>query len=294
MAISLTVAQQASLAGPLITICRCWDLIRRDGKALYITDFDRPLTIGAKIYYPSPGWAASAQVKAGGFKDRDREIKGVIDHDLITEEDLLAGLYRDATVKESVVDYTNIASGQFLKEVYWIRTTESNGQIWKANIESLVSWTKAPFGRNYDRDCPHDLGDAQCQVDLEALTLSDEVTAVWQTEEPTVLYPYAGIFFTNTITQPHPNFYRNGKLTFTSGANAGLTYDVKDIEEDYKITLWLEPIFPVEEGDEFDMIPGCPKTVEACDTYFDNLENHGGFPHLVGNDRLIKTPDAKE
>lgn len=287
--ISLTVAQQASISGSLVTICRTWDIILRDGATLRLTDHDRPLVVGLKTYYPANSLAASALVRGGGTKERDREIKAALDVDLVTEEELLAGRFRDAMVKEAVVDWMNVGNGQFLQEIYWIKSTTSNGQYWTANIDSAMSFARLPSGRNYTRDCIHILGDSKCTVNIGPLTVTGEVASL-------VTDSYSGVFTTDVTTEPHTNFYYNGKLTFTSGQNSGLSYVVKTCETASagKITLWLEPVFPVTVGDTFDLIPGCDKKFSTCKDTFSNAVNHGGFPFLIGQDRLFATPDAKE
>lgn len=287
--ITLTVGQTSSIGGSLVTICRTWDMILRDGYALYLTDHDRQLTIGSKVYHPAHSLAASALTRAGGSKERDREIKGALDVDLIKEEDMLAGRYRDAMIKEAVVDWQNVARGQFLQEVYWIKNTVTDGQVWTANVESVASFIRLPTGRNYTRDCVHVLGDTACTVDIAALTVTGEVTAL-------SVDGYSGVFETDITTEPDTNYYFNGKLKFTSGTNNNLEYVVKALlpATAGQVTMWLEPIGIVAVGDTFTLQPGCDKKFATCKDRFSNGINHGGFPDLIGMDRMIKTPDAKE
>lgn len=286
--ITLTTLQQESLDGPSITICRTWDLILRNGDALYFTDHDKPLVIGLKTYVPTLGFAAKSQMKYGGMKERDREIQAAIDHDLILEEDLLAGRYRDAVVKEAVVDWMNLGRGQFLKELYWIRKTASNGQIWIAETESITSWAMQPIGRNYTRDCYHRLGDTRCGKNVSAFVKTGSVSSL-------TTDGYSGQFDTDISGEAETNMYYNGELTFTSGENNGIKHAIKTYNPaNGNITLWLEPVFPVTVATTVSISPGCPKTAEACKDWYNNLVNHGGFPYLVGTDRMFKTPDAKE
>lgn len=286
MAVSLTVAQAAAITGPALTLARTWDFIRRDGKALYLTDHDRPLTIGSKTYHPTKTFQASATTKGGGFTERDRELTTGIDNDLITDEDLLAGLYRDCFLKEAIVNWMDLSAGQFLVDLYWIRDTTFDGNIWKGTFEGLSGWSGKQFGKNYTRICQHNLGDSRCGADKSAKTLTDcsvtDIDNQWSNSMTTDASSFS----------PDDVFNINGVLTWQTGDNAGLSYIVKSNNAG-DITTWLEPIRPIAVGDTFTIEPGCDKTLPTCREVWDNVVNFGGFPDIIGIDKLIQTPDSK-
>ena len=52
--------------------------------------------------------------------------------------------------------------------------------------------------------------------------------------------------------------------------------------------------YDIEVGDTFEVaVPGCNKlSQQHCRNRYDNLDNHRGFPHMVGADQVIQAPDA--
>lgn len=91
-------------------------------------------------------------------------------------------------------------------------------------------------------------------------------------------------------------FYSDGILTFTSGPNSGLSFQIKSWDG---ITLILDnPLFaqPNEglssAGDTFLISPGCGHNVFDCFNKFDNIDNHQGFPTIPGQDSILNYPNS--
>lgn len=77
------------------------------------------------------------------------------------------------------------------------------------------------------------------------------------------------------------------KITMTSGANEGLSEDIKVYAANGTIALQLPFPFDVEVGDTYEMTARCGKSLADCKTLFDNVNNHQGFPHVTGNDYIM-------
>jgi len=69
-------------------------------------------------------------------------------------------------------------------------------------------------------------------------------------------------------------WFGSGTLTWTTGANA--------------ITLMEIPVRPIATGDAFDIFAGCDKTFETCRAKFANAANFRGFPHIPGQDTVVR------
>lgn len=87
------------------------------------------------------------------------------------------------------------------------------------------------------------------------------------------------------------SFYTDGIMTFTSGGNSGLSYQIKDWDG---VTLTLTtPLFvAAADGDTFVISPGCAHNVFDCNFKFNNLSNHRGFPTIPGMDSILSYPNA--
>lgn len=89
-------------------------------------------------------------------------------------------------------------------------------------------------------------------------------------------------------------FYDFGLITFTSGANAGLSMEVKKYTVGV-IELQLPMPYPVAVGDNYTIVTGCGKRfVEDCVTKFNNGVNFQGEPDLPGIDKVMRVGGPSE
>src|SRR6185436_14194627 len=82
-----------------------------------------------------------------------------------------------------------------------------------------------------------------------------------------------------------------GKLTFTSGANAGFAVEVKVHRlalDGVLIELWQKAPEPIAASDAFTVTAGCDKRFATCRDRFANGVNFRGFPHIPGNDVVVR------
>ena len=68
-------------------------------------------------------------------------------------------------------------------------------------------------------------------------------------------------------------------MTFTSGANNGLIYYIKNQISTTRVQLSSPLKFPGVTGDTFNMFPGCDKTISQCNRY-NNIIHFGGMPFV--------------
>jgi uncharacterized phage protein (TIGR02218 family) len=84
-----------------------------------------------------------------------------------------------------------------------------------------------------------------------------------------------------------------GALTWTSGANAGLSIEIKQhrqVAGHAQLTLWQAMPQEIAPGDAFTVTAGCDKSFATCRARFANTDNFRGFPQIPGNDFLIGSP----
>ena len=85
-------------------------------------------------------------------------------------------------------------------------------------------------------------------------------------------------------------YFDGGKITMTSGANAGFSREVKSYVPG-QMTLWMA--FPYDflggsPGDSYSMHVGCDKSMTTCRDRFSNVINMDAEPYLPGVDRLVQ------
>lgn len=82
-------------------------------------------------------------------------------------------------------------------------------------------------------------------------------------------------------------YFDYGLITFDTGANAGLSMEVKAYTTG-QIVLQLPMPHPVEVGDTYTLIAGCDKSMATCRDRFSNLVNFRGEPYLPGLDKIVQ------
>ncbi|MBX6323306.1 MAG: DUF2163 domain-containing protein, partial [Rhodospirillaceae bacterium] len=90
---SIPAPLAAHLTQEVTTLATCWRIARRDGTVLGFTDHDQDLVVDGLTYLASAGYDRSAIASSAGLAVDNLEIQGIIDHDLIREQDLRAGLW---------------------------------------------------------------------------------------------------------------------------------------------------------------------------------------------------------
>lgn len=276
-------ALQAKLDGGVTTLCRCWLIRRPDGVTLGFTDHDEDVTLGETICRAGTGLMGSEATQTLGLAVDGSELSGALAADTLNEADLAAGRYDAASVELWLTDWSEpdlrvlLAKGT-LGEV------RREGTAFSAEVRGLSQQLAQTSGRLYTATCSADLGDARCTVDLTGAVYrgSGSVAAVTATSGFTAggLDGFADGWFTA------------GRLTFTGGANAGLSVEVKRHRNSGTVAfyLWQAMPEPIAAGDTFTVSAGCDKRFATCRDRFANAANFRGFPHIPGNDFVIRYP----
>lgn len=83
-------------------------------------------------------------------------------------------------------------------------------------------------------------------------------------------------------------FFDYGLVTFSSGANATYSMEVKRYVPGV-VELQLPMPYPMAVADTYTIVPGCVgRFIEDCKTKFANVLNFRGEPHLPGQDRVVR------
>lgn len=110
-------------------------------------------------------------------------------------------------------------------------------------------------------------------------------TVTWTTIQAlTVIGTLTGVgdkqTFQDTGRTEAVDYFDQGTITFTSGANNGITRQVKEYAANGTFTTWLPFPNTVAIGDTYSAIAGCSlRFSEDCIAKFDNVINFGGEPH---------------
>jgi uncharacterized phage protein (TIGR02218 family) len=273
----IPAAFAAHLAGGVTTLCRCWSLRRRDGLALGFTDHDRDLTFAGLLHEARTGLEAAEASAESGFAVSGGDVAGALSALGLTEADILGGLYDGASIETWLVDWTNPET-RLLLDLGTIGEVRREGDAFVAELRGLAARLDAEVGRSYRATCCAELGDGRCRVAL----------APWRVEGRVVGLPEAATLRGALDRTLAEGAFSGGRLVWTGGANAGAAADVR-LQLGDVVELWESPARPVAAGDTFTLTAGCDKRLATCRDRFANAVNFQGFPHMPGNDVVIRS-----
>ncbi len=279
---SVPVDLAAHLAGGATTMAYCWRVTRRDGVVLGFTEHDRDLAYAGTTFVASSGFTASQIQQSLDLSVDNMDAAGALSSSALTEGDILAGRYDDAVVDLFWVNWADPRQGLTIAAGNLGEVTRA-GLAFSAEFRSLANRLNQKIGTTCERFCSANLGDARCGVDLTQAAYR----AIAAAQTP-------GLVSAVTVTGLAgfaADWFTFGTLTFASGANGGLPFDIKahlrtsgvDI-----LQLWTPTPFPVAVGDTAVALAGCRKSLATCRTKFANVPNFRGFPHIPGTDVVTR------
>lgn len=128
--------------------------------------------------------------------------------------------------------------------------------------------------------CFNTFGDAACTFSLASIGIANTVGAGFTpvTIPAGTAWPSADARG-NSISASYSGagYFANGKITWTSGNNAGFTSHVASFSGGV-LTLSYPPPFPIAQGDGFTAYAGCQKTITDCTQRWGNQNFFAGFP----------------
>lgn len=273
---------QAHLDDGTTTLAWCWRISRADGVALGFTDHDRTLSFDGTDFEPESGLTAS-EVRFGSDLSVDaQDAEGVLTSDRITETDILDGRWDNAEVEVWRVNWAETSQRVQMRRGA-IGQIRRGRLAFVAEVRSLAHVLGQTVGRTFQAGCDAALGDARCGVDLEnaAYKGTGVVTDLLRDRA----------FMASGLAGFDVGWFGSGTLTWTSGANAGritevLSHGLNDSIA--TLTLLEAPVRSIAGGDAFTIRAGCDKRIETCGAKFANTANFRGFPHIPGQDAVLR------
>lgn len=274
---NLPTALATHLAQEVTTLAICWSIRRKDGVTLYFTDHDADMVVDAHTYMAADSMSPSAVSSSSGLAVDNLEFEGMLSAAAITEADILSGRYDHAEISIFMVNYADPTMGKLDLKTGWLGEVTLQGGQFIAEMRGLSSRLQQTIGDVYTSSCRAKLGDARCGVNLSGFTVGGTVSAVEATHA----------FTDSSKTQPNDYFSR-GLVTFTSGANAGISMEVREFSAG-RFALFLPLPNVIAVGDTYTAVAGCDKLFDTCIGRFSNALNFRGEPHVPGTDKLLET-----
>lgn len=194
----ISAALKAFLAQPYQTMCVLWLIQRPDGSVYGFTNHDVNITFdleaylvahtiavppgidgtGSVTYLAASGFTVSDVVTAGDLNVDTTDINGVLISPSITEDDLNAGLWDNATICEYQVNWRDLTMGPLFERYGNLGQVTIDRGFFRAEQRGILQKYTRTLGRLDSPMCDADLGDSRCTVDLGPLTVTGTISAV--------------------------------------------------------------------------------------------------------------------
>jgi uncharacterized phage protein (TIGR02218 family) len=272
----------AHLAQPVTTLADLVLVVRRDAQQFGFTTHDNDIEFEGVVYRSrSIDTSAVASKSDTSVDNLDIQVR-LLGPDF-TEADVRAGVWDGSQIYLRRVNYADLSQGAIKLrrgELGQVTYTASGAQ---AEFRGLMRRLENIITETYTATCRYDLGDARCGVNLASYTATGTVTAVTDRAS-----------FTDSALAGVDDLYTFGKVTWTAGANAGLSMEIKRQQTGGVITLALPMPYAIVAGDTFSAVQGCNKLLKTssgytgdCKVKFSNVVRFGGFSEVPGPDKVL-------
>ncbi|MEL6373394.1 MAG: DUF2163 domain-containing protein [Pseudomonadota bacterium] len=279
---TLSAPLAAHLQSGVTTLSWCWRLTRRDGVTMGFTDHDRALHFEGTTFEAVSGFSASAIDETVGLSVDNLEVTGALSSQALREDALSAGLFDDAKLELFRVNWADVSQRALMRSGSLGEVTRAGGAF-TAEVRGLAHYLQQPRGRVFQYSCDADLGDARCGVDVAQAAFRGVGVVTEVASQRRVSASGLAAFA--------EGWFQRGLLTWTQGANAGLSIEVKShmlANGTATLALWQTMTYEIAVGDGFAVSAGCDKAFTTCRDRFSNAINFRGFPHIPGNDYLAR------
>ena len=290
---TIPIALAAHYATGSTTTAYGLKITRTDGEVFGFTSGVASALIDGVTYDASQGLDITGIVTSAGFAVDNLELTTLDDGSLFSKADVIGGRWQNAAFMIFRYNWASTADGTEPIIAGTIGNVTLNRGSIVAELRGLQQYLQQPIGNVTTRTCRARFADFPtanqnnlCRLSEAAYTESSEVVGV--TDRQTFTVEFSGL-----SPSPVADWFGEGVLTWTSGANNGLRVKVKTYTAARVVGLMIPLPSDPQVGDTCEIVAGCRKRLqEDCRDKFDNVLNFQGEPHLPGVDALTAAPEV--
>lgn len=260
------------------TLATALKITRTDAAVYGFTSHDVDDLIDGVTYSADPGLNITDIVLAANAAVGNLELTTLDDGTVFTRADVLGGVWRNAAFLIFRYNWASLTDGidPLIAGTLGEATLRQNDLV--IELRDLRQYLQQAVGDVSSKTCRARLGDARCAKNLAAFTYTGTLTGVTSKQ-----------VFRDSGRAEAVNWFDEGEITWTGGANDGLSAKVKAYAANGTFTLALPMMGTVAIGDTYSAVAGCRKRLEEdCVAKFDNVLNFQGEPHRKGLNDLTK------
>lgn len=254
------------------TLVLCLRIVPVLGTPVRLTRYPRNLTMSnGQVYVTGSGYDFSGYTAESSMAASALDLEGILGIAGIGRDQIASGIYDNARAYLFATSFLNPVEDEEPIVASLLGKTALLNNRYRMEEMAIVDALGQSTTDTYTANCQNTLGGQEfggCHVNLATYTVTGSVTGVT-----------SGQVFRDASRSEAADWFGQGAITFTSGANAGLgAMQIKDYAANGTITLYEPTYYPVAIGDTYTMIPGCRKRQEDCRDKFGNVARFGGFP----------------
>lgn len=280
---SLPAALATHVATRETTLADAIKITRTDAEVFAFTSHDVDDLVSGVTYLANPGLRITDVVIEASAAVGNLELRTLHDGSLFTIVDILGGVWRNAAFVIFRYNWASLTDGVDTILAGTLGEFELRDTELTVELRDLRQYLQQPIGEVSSKTCRYRLGDSRCRKDLTAFTHTGTLTSVTSNQ-----------VFRDSSRTEDADYFGEGELEWTDGANDGLRAKVKEYAANGTFTLALPMLGAVAIGDTYIAIAGCRKRLEEdCRDKFDNVLNNGSEPHRQGIDNVTQRPTAE-
>lgn len=257
---------------PFETTALCLRIVCTNGTTIRLTRYPFDLVMSnGQIYQTGSGFDFTGYSATASMSPSAIDLEGFAGYAGITRAGIASGVFDHARCHLFACDFLNPVEDYEPIVASILGKTTLLDDRYTIEEMSLIDALNQSVGATYTPACGKVFGGqeyAGCKVALGPLTVTGTLTAVTD-----------GVSFADTSRTEAADYFGGGVLTFTAGANAGFSREVKSFSGGAFVTY--DPFYYLPQvGDAYSLIPGCRKRLEDCRDKFANVANFGGFPNV--------------
>jgi len=248
-----------------------------DGTVAAYAAHTRSLTFDSQLYTAAPVEPTRFSRTLGVSKADHVELFGIFD-DIVTEEDVQGGRWKNAKIVFEYVNYLDLTMGSVGRMKGQAGKFTINNGTFNVELRSLSDLLSQEIGQLTSpldrRRRLEDLG-----IDTAPFIFARTVTAVADRMN-----------FTVGGTAKDDNYFQYGRVVWSGGDNEDLEMEIK-ANVGNAIELQLPMLNAIEVGDTVDLYAGYDGTREMCRDKFNAMEGFDGECDLPGIKGVITFPE---
>lgn len=276
----------AHYASDSTTLAHALKITRRDSQVFGFTSADQNATIAGVVYNANPGLKVTSIVTSSGAAVGNMEITTIHDGTTFATSEILGGVWRNAAFQIFRYNHQSIGQGIDILLAGNLGEITIRENLLVIELRDLRQMLQQALGSLSSKQCRYRLGSSNKSAG--GLCMKDVTGAPFKVSGTLTGVTSKQVFRDSARTEA-ADYFGEGMLTWTSGANSGLQAKVKSYASDGTFTLALPMLGTVAIGNTYNVVAGCRKRRdEDCVTKFNNVLNFGGEPDRPGVDALTK------